>query len=83
MTDVPAAFKPKTGRFQLTDMEKAFGVLEEQDIFEERSISRDGAVVVVRPDQYVAGVYPLNETADLESFLSGVFPAVRSASLVS
>ena len=83
MSDVPAAFKPKTGRFELTDMEKAFGVLQDQDIFEERSISRDGAVVVVRPDQYVAGVYPLNETDKLESFLSGVFPAVRSASLVS
>lgn len=83
MSDVPAAFKPKTGRFQLTDMEKAFGVLKDHDIFDERSISRDGAVVVVRPDQYVAGVYPLNETDQLESFLHGVFPAVRSASLVS
>lgn len=83
MSDVPAVFKPKTGRFELTDMEKAFGVLDEHDIFEERSISRDGAVVVVRPDQYVAGVFPLDETEEMEAFLNGVFPAVRSASLVS
>lgn len=82
MSDVPAAFKPKTGRFELTDMEKAFGGLPDQDIFEERSISRDGAVVVVRPDQYVAGVFPLDETQGLEVFLNGVFPAVRSVSLV-
>ena len=82
MSDVPAAFKPKTGRFELTDMENAFGVLPDQDIFEERSISRDGAVVVVRPDQYVAGVFPLDETQGLEVFLNGVFPAVRSVSLV-
>ena len=82
MSDVPATFKPKTGRFELTDMEKAFGVLQDQDIFEERSISRDGVVVVVRPDQYVAGVFPLDETQDLEAFLNGVFPRVRSVSLV-
>lgn len=82
MSDVPATFKPKTGRFELTDMENAFGVLQDQDIFEERSISRDGVVVVVRPDQYVAGVFPLDETQDLEAFLNGVFPRVRSVSLV-
>lgn len=83
MSDVPAAFKPKTERFELTDMEKAFGTLEDHDIFEERSVARDGAVVVVRPDQYVAGVFPLEETQDLEAFLGGVFPAVRAVSLVS
>lgn len=83
MSDIPATFKPKTGRFGLTDVEKAFGILEDHDIFGKRSISRDGAVVVVRPDQYVAGVFPLDETEELEAFLNGVFPAVRSASLVA
>lgn len=83
MSDIPAAFKPKTGRFELTDMEKAFGVLEEHDIFDERSISREGAVVIVRPDQYVAGIFPLANTMELESFLNGVFPAVRSLKPVS
>lgn len=83
MSDVPSAFKPKTGRFQLTDMEKAFGALKDHDIFDERAISRDGAVVVVRPDQYVAGIFPLDETQELEAFLNGVLPKVGSASLVS
>lgn len=83
MSDVPPAFKPQVGRFQLTDMENAFGTLEDHDIFEERSISRAGAVVIVRPDQYVAGVFPLEDTRELESFLSGVFPAVRSVSVAS
>jgi len=64
-------------------MENAFGTLEDHDIFDERSISRKGAVVVVRPDQYVAGVFPLDDTQELESFLSGVFPAVRSVSVAS
>ena len=77
MSDVPSVFKPKVGHFQLTDMEHAFGILEDHDIFEERSISRNGAVVVVRPDQYVAGIFPLDDTKELTSFLSGVFPAIH------
>lgn len=56
MSDVSGVFKPKIGQFNLPNMENVFGVLDDHDIFEERSISRDGAVVVVRPDQYVAGV---------------------------
>ncbi|ROO22686.1 FAD-dependent monooxygenase [Salinisphaera orenii] len=84
MSQVPGVFKPKTGRFRLTDMENAFGTLEDHDIFDERSIDREGAVVAVRPDQYVAGVFALDDTRELESFLSGVFPqvgvSVRAAS---
>ncbi len=83
VSDVPAAFKPKIGKFQLTDMEKVFGTLEDHDIFEERGISKDGAVVVVRPDQYVAGVFPLDDTAEIEEFLAGVVPAVRTKAPVA
>lgn len=83
VSDVPEAFKPKTGTFRLTDMEKVFGTLEGHDIFEERGISADGAVVVVRPDQYVAGIFPLGDTAEIEEFLSGVFPSVRSAAMIN
>ena len=36
-------------------------------------VSRDGVVVVVRPDQYVAAVLPLDATAELAAFLEGVF----------
>ena len=46
--------------------------LPDDDIFETRGISRDGAVVIVRPDQYVAHILPLEgaETrASLEAFL--------------
>ena len=46
-------------------------------------ISEDGAVVVVRPDQYVAGIFPLGDTAEIEEFLSGVFPSVRSAAMIN
>lgn len=74
MLDVPAAFKPRVGHLDLVDLENAFGVLEGENIFEQREISRDGAVVVVRPDQYVAGVFPLTDTEGLGTFLNGIFP---------
>ena len=50
------------------------------DIFETRGISRDGAVVVVRPDQYVAGIFPLTDTAGLAEFFRGhLLPAGADA----
>jgi phenol 2-monooxygenase len=41
------------------------------DIFEERGVSRGGAVVVVRPDGYVAHVLPLTATTELGAFFAG------------
>jgi len=67
---VPAAFRPKVGPFALTHLEKIFGVLEGDDIFDARGISRDGAVVVVRPDHYVANVLPLTATDELAAFFA-------------
>lgn len=64
VTRVPAIFRPRTGPLHLTDWEKVFAAAPNRwnatDIYAERGISRDGAVVVVRPDQYVAGVFPLD-----------------------
>lgn len=74
MLDVPVAFKPRVGHLDLVDLENAFGVLEDENIFEQREISRDGAVVVVRPDQYVAGIFPLADTQGLGDFLNRIFP---------
>jgi phenol 2-monooxygenase len=67
---VPAAFKPTVGPFKLTYLEKVFGTDPSNDIFELRDLSRDGAVVVVRPDQYVANVLPLTATAELGEFFA-------------
>ncbi|NJC24139.1 phenol 2-monooxygenase [Arthrobacter pigmenti] len=65
---VPEIFKPQVGPFGLNYLEKVFGVDPAEDIFELRGISRDGAVVVVRPDQYVANVLPLTATDELAAF---------------
>ena len=78
---VPEAFRPKTGPLGLMDWEKVFAAAPsawcKTDIFEERGISRDGAVVVVRPDQYVAHVLPLTATAELAAFFEGALRPQR------
>ena len=72
---VPAVFKPTVGPFRLTYLEKVFAVDPQADIFDLRGISRSGAVVVVRPDQYVADVLPLEATARLAAFFAPLRPA--------
>jgi phenol 2-monooxygenase len=74
---VPAIFRPRSGPLGLVDQEKVFAAAPSAwtrtDIFDERGLSRDGVVVVVRPDQYVAAVLPLRATAELDQFLAGAF----------
>ncbi|MFF2276880.1 FAD-binding monooxygenase [Agromyces sp. NPDC058126] len=75
ITRAPEVFRPKTGPLALMDWEKVFAAGPSYwcrtDIFEERGISRDGAVVVVRPDGYVAHVLPLTATGELADFFAG------------
>ena len=73
---VPAAFKPLVGPFELTDYEKVYGTVPGDDIFDVRGLSRDGVVVVVRPDQYVANVLPLTATAELGEFFGTILKAL-------
>lgn len=68
---IPALFMPKVGPFQLTDYEKVYAVDPEHDIFEARGIDPKGAVVVVRPDQYVSLVTALDATDELAAFFDG------------
>lgn len=70
LNDVPEAFRPKVGRYRLTFLQKVFGTGMDTDIFAARGISRSGAVVVVRPDQYVAQVLPLDATDQLGEFFA-------------
>ncbi|QEA13070.1 FAD-dependent monooxygenase [Comamonas flocculans] len=68
---VPLAYKPRVGPWQLVDYENVFATLPGEDIFALRGIDRAGAIVVVRPDQYVAHVLPLAARAELAAFLRG------------
>ncbi|APT83927.1 FAD-dependent monooxygenase [Corynebacterium aquilae] len=77
--DVPNAFKPVVGPFGLTDYNQSFVArsthrqLGERDFFDARNIDRQGAIVVVRPDQYVAGVFSLDDTQGIAEFLNPIF----------
>ncbi len=83
LADVPAIFRPQSGPLGLTDWEKVFAAAPSTwnaaDIFAERGIGDAGAVVVVRPDQYVAHVLPLEATAELADFFAAVFGLGASA----
>jgi phenol 2-monooxygenase len=65
---VPEAFLPRVGPFGLIDYEKAYAANPASDIFDLRGVDRSGAVVIVRPDQYVANVLPLTATGELAAF---------------
>ncbi|MFV0407776.1 MAG: FAD-dependent monooxygenase [Propioniciclava sp.] len=87
LPQVPQAFRPQTGTFGLTDWEKVFAAgattWKEADIFAERELSRDGVVVVVRPDQYVAAILPLTATTELSDFLAGALVEARQHATTS
>ncbi|AJT42205.1 FAD-binding monooxygenase [Psychromicrobium lacuslunae] len=81
---VPDIFLPKTGPLGLTDWEKIYAAAPSawttSNIFAERGISHDGAIVVVRPDQYVAAVLPLNARGELTDFFAQSFLERRNLS---
>jgi phenol 2-monooxygenase len=69
--DLPAVLLPRKGCFGLIDYEKAYcpDLKHGPDIFDLRGIDRErGAMVVVRPDQYVSNVLPLDAHDELAAF---------------
>lgn len=71
VAQLPALLLPRKGCFGLLDYEKAFcpDLRTGADIFDLRGIHRErGALVVVRPDQYVAHVLPLEAHDELAAF---------------
>jgi len=76
---LPAVLLPRKGPFGLIDHEKAFCPdPKADDVFDRRDINREqGAMVLVRPDQYVAQVLPLDAYDELAEFLSGVLVDTR------
>ncbi len=67
--------KPAKGAFKLVDHEKVFSSETKNgvDIFDKRKVSRQGCMVLVRPDQYVADIMPLDATSRLCGFLERIF----------
>lgn len=80
---VPEVFLPTVGPFQLTDYEKVYAAdpARGEDIFDQRGIDRAGAVVVVRPDGYVANVLPLTATDELGAFFRPILSTAAPATV--
>ncbi len=76
LEDLPALLLPRKGRYGLIDYEKTFTTDPRADIFGARGIDREhGALVVVRPDQFVAHVFPLSAYAEMNEFFGKIFRA--------
>jgi phenol 2-monooxygenase len=71
---LPPVLLPRKGRFGLVDHEKAFCPDPKAgDVFDLRGVDRDaGCLVVVRPDQYVAQILPLDAHEGLAEFFARV-----------
>jgi phenol 2-monooxygenase len=73
IASLPRVLLPRKGRYGLVDYEKAFCAIPgKSNIFDLREIDRDtGCMVLVRPDQYVSHVLPLDAHEELVKFFSG------------
>ncbi|HET6864550.1 MAG TPA: FAD-dependent monooxygenase [Solirubrobacteraceae bacterium] len=69
---MPSVLLPRKGRFGLIDYEKLFCPdPDAEDIFDLRGVNREtGCMVVVRPDQYVSHVLPLDQHEALAAFFA-------------
>ena len=73
--DLPSLLRSRSGRYGLTDYEKVFAapLPTGADIYARRGINRQhGAIVVVRPDQYIGHVLPLTAHAELSIYFAAI-----------
>jgi phenol 2-monooxygenase len=82
---LPDLLVPRKGRYGLKDYEKVFcpsaGAVAGQqagaDIFDLRGIDRErGALIVIRPDQFIARVQPLEDYRGLTAFFDDILTPV-------
>lgn len=74
LDNMPDLLMPQKGRYGLRDYEKMFcpDLVNGNDIFDMRGIDRqNGCMVLVRPDQYVAHVLPIEGYDELAGFFRG------------
>jgi len=67
--NMPDLLWPAKGKYALRDYEKVFHADVNEDIFTQRRIDRSsGCMVVVRPDQHIANILPLDAYNELSNF---------------
>jgi phenol 2-monooxygenase len=72
---MPTLLRPQVGRYGLCDYEKVFcaDLKRGEDIFALRGIERAaGCMVIVRPDQYVGHILPLQARAELAAYFDSI-----------
>ncbi len=79
LQNLPRLLLPIKGKLKLTDYEKVFcPCVEAPNIFDLRGVNRaQGAAVVIRPDQYISQVCPLDAADTLGGFFRGVLRFAR------
>ena len=69
--DLPYLLHPAKGKYGLHDYEKVYLSTPENDIYQQRGINKQqGAIVLVRPDQHVASILPLDDFSQLSTFFN-------------
>ena len=73
-SQLPALLIPAKGKLGLRDYEKVFcpDHTADETIFDLRGITPSGCMVLVRPDQHIAMLAPLEGTARLGAFFDGI-----------
>ena len=67
--EIPVFLWPAKGKYGLNDYEKVFHADQDNDIYALRGIDRSrGCMVIVRPDQHIANILPLNAQTELSAF---------------
>ncbi|KAK3717387.1 hypothetical protein LTR37_005776 [Vermiconidia calcicola] len=87
IANLPEILLPHKGRFGIQDYEKVFTDEESYgfgfgDIYKSRGVDREkGCILVVRPDQYISAVLPLERKAQgmMEDFFDGFMKPQKAA----
>src|SRR3954454_8283112 len=77
---MPSLLLPRKGTLRIRDYEKIFcaDLKSGNDIFTMRGIDRGrGCIVIVRPDQFVAHMLPLEAHAELAAYFDGFMIAAE------
>lgn len=77
--NMPAFLKPQKGRYGLVDYNKIFCVDPKpgHDIYNLRDINREkGCILIVRPDQYIGHILPLDAFEELSAYFDGFLQPV-------
>ncbi|MBM2577072.1 FAD-dependent monooxygenase [Jannaschia sp. Os4] len=69
---LPALLRPRTGPHGLADPHRVYAADPGDDIFERRGLARVGCAVLIRPDDHVARVLPLDRAAEAPAMVAAL-----------